>query len=210
MAFDNFEEFFLAYKLQAENGCYSWSALDRAIMGVCSARPLHEDVGEVYAKIRIINRAYLANLQFGTQDAEWKLAEKFVECKVDHIIESVRPISNLTIKSLPILLDAHEALVNIAHQVTKKVQNSFVSKYLHFHFPDAVPIFDSYAYDAAWKLAEPPQSQFVLYDHRLNRDYGYYCGSILQIMAILSDYGVESPNLKLLDVILYGSRKGPT
>ncbi len=60
MAFDDLEKFCAAYtRLEAQGGSYSWSALDRAIIGVCEAMPRHTDTGEAYAKIRIINRAYL-------------------------------------------------------------------------------------------------------------------------------------------------------
>jgi hypothetical protein len=207
MQLDSLEKLCAAYKsLEADGGHYSWSALDRALIAVCATMPLHDNIDEVYAKVRIINRAYLANLQFGAANAEWKVAEAFIKGTPDAVFAPLRSSSQFSLEGLPILLNAHENLIDLAYQVTGKVQNSFVSKYLHFHFPATVPIFDNLAYNAAWNLAQPPYSQSELYDGRRNRDYGYFCGALLRIMHELQTHGVESPRLKLLDVLLYGNR----
>jgi hypothetical protein len=208
MPFKNMEKFCAAYKqLEAKGGLYSWTALDRALIGVCSATPHHVRVDEVFAKVAIINRTYRANLQLGARDAEWKVAEQFVnKGAADAIIAPLRRFSKFSSEALPSLLDSHEKLAKLVQKITKTVQNAFVSKYLHFHFPDTVPIFDSYSYNASWGLAPPPESEFGQYDQRLTRDYGYHCGALLQIIGQLRERGVESPKVKLLDVLLYGTR----
>ena len=92
-------------------------------------------------------------------------------------------------------------------KVANRVENSFISKYLHFHFPESVPIFDSYAYDVSWQLAAAPTSeQRACYDKRVNWKYAYHCGALLEIMSTLQKYGVKLPSLKLIDVLLYGTR----
>jgi hypothetical protein len=207
MSFKNIKKFCAAYKrLEADGGRYSWFGLDQALSHLCRTVPRHVSVNEVYAKIRIINRAYLANLQFGAKEAEWKVAQKFVMRDADVIMAPLRRSSKFSRDSLATLLNAHEQLVKLAFQVTKRKENSFVSKYLHFHFPDTVPIFDSKAYSAAWKLAKAPPEEFAQYDKRLNYDYAYYCGSLFQIIDALQACGVKSPRLKFVDVLLYGSR----
>jgi hypothetical protein len=165
--------------------------------------PLHTVPDEVYAKIRLINRAYLANLHLGTKGAEWKVSERFVAGDADAVITPLRSLSEFSAESLPALLNAHERLLKMARQVTGKVHNSFISKYLHFHCSEVVPIFDNYAYDAIWKLAHPPKSEYARYGGRVNQEYGYYCGAMLKVTRLLREDGVESPRLKLLDVLLY-------
>lgn len=207
MTSDALGRFCKQYKrLESDGASYSWSALDGALARVCSTMPSHTAAEEVYAKIRLINRAYLANLQFGTPNAEWKLAEKFVKGKADAVIAPLRSSRDFSAERLPKLLDAHEELVKLAAKVTGKVHNSFVSKYLHFHFPEAVPVFDNYAYDAVWRLAPAPESEYVRYENRVNCDYGCYCGSVLELMKLLRGRGIKSPSLKLLDILLYGMR----
>jgi hypothetical protein len=206
MPFRNIDDFCTAYqRLEAKAGMYSWAALDRALVNVCAASPLHVQVDEVSVKIAIINRMYRANLQYGAKDAERKVAEKFVKNHADAIVAPLRKSSNFSSKSLRYLLDAHEKLVDLTRQVTKKVHNSFLSKYLHFHFPSVVPIFDKYAYNASWELAPLPIAKYAQYDKRLNQDYACHCASLLQIMKELKDRDVKSPSVKLLDVLLYGA-----
>jgi len=207
MAKSAFDQFCQDYRrLESDSAAYSWSALDRALVHVCATTPLHTGTDEVYAKVRLINRAYLANLHFGTPDAEWKVAEKFVEGKADAVLDPLRSCCAFSPEALPQLLDSHEQFVKLTMQVTGKAHNSFVSKYLHFHCPEIVPVFDSYAYDAVWKVAQPPEAEFAHYEGRVNRDYGYYCGALLEVMKLLRDHGLKSPRLKLLDVLLYGTR----
>jgi len=207
MPFNTVDELCLAYKeLEANGGSYSWATLDRALVIVCTAMPRHVRVDEVSVKINIINRMYGANLHLGAKDAVQKVAEKFVEGDVDVIASALQQCSKFSSETLPPILDTHEKLVMLARQVTNRIENSFVSKYLHFHFPDTVPIFDSHAYKASWKVAPPPESEFADYNKRLSCDYGYHCGAILQIVAKLREYGVQAPKLKLLDVLLYGTR----
>ncbi len=203
-----FNEFCRAYKrLEANGGVYSWSGLDKALITLCQTNPRHVSRDDVYAKVRIINRAYLANLQFGVRGAEWEVAKKLVKEKADTMMAPLHQCSCFSVQTLPIVLGVHEKLVKLTHRVTKKLQNSFVSKYLHFHFPNAVPIFDKKAYEASWKLA-PAKSQLAKYDGCLNCDFCYHSHSILRIMNMLRKRRVNSPSLKLIDVLLYDPSEG--
>lgn len=204
MPFKDIEEFCASYKqLEMDGGAYAWAVLDRSLIGICSDLPLHVRVEEVFAKVAIINRTYRANLQCKIKDAEWKVAEKFVAEGADAIINPLRRFSKFSSDALLTVLESHEALLKLVRQVTQSVENSFVSKYLNFHFPDTVPLFDSNAYNASRKLAPLPESERTQYNQRLNRDYGFHCGALLQLIKSLD---VESPRVKLLDVLLYGDR----
>jgi len=200
------EKFCADYKrLEAKRDPYSWAALDRALGGVCADMPCHISVDEVFAKVAIINRTYRANLQLAAPEAEWKVAKQLVMARADRILDPLRRFSEFSCEALTTVLGSHEQLVKIAHKVTKRSQNSFISKYLHFHFPDVVPIFDSYSYDKTWTLAPLTEAEWAQYDRRLNRHYCFHCGSLLQIIDELQGRGVAAPSVKLLDVLLYGS-----
>ncbi len=211
MPFKSIEEFCNAYQRLEMSGWYEWAALDKMLVKVCSAAPDHKQVDEVFAKIAIINRTYRANLQLAASEAERKVAEQFVAGHVDKIIDPLHRISTFSSVVLSPLLDVHEKLAGLAGKITRKVNNSFVSKYLHFHFPRVVPIFDNISYANSWNLARvswedgsPPESEYRLYHRRKTCDYGYHCSALLRIIEELKGRKIAKPSPKLLDVLLYG------
>jgi hypothetical protein len=203
MAFD-LKSLCVTYVELERTGEYPWSALHRMLRQICVGSPCHENENEVYAKIRIINRTYLANLQFGVEEAERKVAQEFIRGNTDSIVAALGRYTQLNRETLPAVLRVHEQLVMLAHRATGKAANSFVSKYLHFHFPDVVPIYDSKAYDLAWKLAPVPESEWIKYKGLVNVDYCCYCPSVVEILSELQTCGVKAPQLELLDFLLYG------
>jgi len=178
-------------------------------VSLCADSPRHTSVKDVFAKVALINRGYRANLELGARDAEWKVAERFVKGRVDEIMAPLHKLSVFSAASLPVILDVHEQLARLASKVTARVENSFVSKYLHFHFVDLVPIFDRYAYERSWKLAPLPKADWPLYSRRKNYDYACHCASVLTVMNKLEEGGVKSPKLAIIDVLLYGDRADP-
>src|SRR5688500_10053396 len=92
---------------------YWWEPLDRPIFAVFAAYPQHDDVREVYAKVALVNRVYRANVQTGGEDAEWHIAERFVEQK-DRIASALNILERcerFSRDTLPVVMDGHELLV---------------------------------------------------------------------------------------------------
>jgi hypothetical protein len=196
-------EFVVRYRSIAEPGpCrdtyYWWHALDTILMEMCAVRPDHVNVSQVYAKVSIINRVYRANLHMGTDSPEWKVAEAFVENNADEVIAPLRRMRAFDNQTLATVSQCHGDLLNIAHRATNKHPISFCSKYLAFHFPSVVPIYDSLSRTNAQTLT---QGQKTTGDG----EYTDHCQRVLLLLKALGDEGIASPQLKLIDCILYGS-----
>jgi hypothetical protein len=183
---------------------YWWEALDRPIFRACSDSPQHLDAKEVFGKVALINRCYRANLHMGAKNAEWNLAGAMVKGRFDDVMERLQVVAGFSRDELPRILNAHEEFVRLAHDVTKRTENSFCAKYLSFHFPKSVPIFDSFAYNVSWQL-EKDHIPTGLYADNWNVDYGYHCEALLRLIDALHNEGVANPDLKRVDYILYSA-----
>lgn len=197
------DDFIKAY----EAAQYWWEPLDRPILAAFSAYPGHDDVGEVFAKIALVNRVYRANLQMGGKDSEWKVAERMVEQreKLNTMFVRLRSCERFCRDTLPCIMDAHEQLLPLAGSVTGRVENSFCSKYLSFHLPDSIPIFDRWAYRSSWKLMKKRLPR-GMYSGKSNIDYGYHCEAVICLIDALKSHLGHFPSLKLVDYILYSER----
>jgi len=188
---------------------YYFKHIDQAILTACRKNPDHNDESEVFAKIALVNRIYRANLDRylvrAGKDSEWRLAERFVHEKIDNKLLPLKDIRRFNRNSIDTIVQTHEKLIKVTYSITKKTQNSFCSKYLSFHFPKIVPIFDSYSYTASWNLVGR-QVKATRFDENRNYDYGYHCEAILLLVEVLLRSGIKNPDLKLVDCVLYGER----
>ena len=196
--------------IQADkNVDYYFRSLDEAILYACRKNPYHNNEEEVFAKIALVNRVYGANLYRylgrAGKEAEWRLAERFVQEKLDNKLLPLKDIRRFNRNSIDTIVQTHEKLVKVTYSITKKVQNSFCSKYLSFHFPKIIPIFDSYSYAASWNLVRK-QVKATRFDESWNYDYGYHCEAVLLLVEALLRSGIKNPDLKLVDCVLYGER----
>jgi hypothetical protein len=178
---------------------YWWIPLDRPILTACKNSPANSDYCEVYAKVALVNRMYSAQLgrgRMGKYDAEDRVSKSLCKSDIDKFVKPLLGLNVLTKAILPKVLKCHDRLVTIVHRATRKYELSFSSKYLSFHVPQVVPIFDSRAGWTARKIL-PDNSDF--------RGYGAYekhCRRILALMDFLVKKKIK-PNLKIIDYVLY-------
>ncbi|MCE9637138.1 MAG: hypothetical protein K8T90_15645 [Planctomycetes bacterium] len=178
---------------------YWWHALDEPILELCSRHPEHTDPRIVFGKIALVNRAYRANVQMGTRNAEWKLAEAFVVAGVDAALDPLRAHDRLTAEARPDLFTAHARLVAVARDATGRVTESFCSKYLSFHFPQTAPLFDGIAEQTAKRLPLADPGPITAPNAR----YRAHCHRVLELIEGLRASGVADPDVKRLDYVLY-------
>ncbi len=197
-------KFCKAYKSLEKNDTYVWKVLDKALLDICKEYPDHTSIDEVFSKVALINRTYRANLHFAGKNVETRVAEAFVNHNLDAVFAPLHRLSSLTTENLHALVKVHGHVVTIVQKVTKRIYNSFVSKYMYFHFPNIVPIFDQYAYNESWRLFPLSKKEWPTWDELINCDYGFHCASVVGLLDELKANGVESPNLKLIDILLYG------
>ena len=114
---------------------------------MCAERPLHADFDTIQSKFALIGRYYGASLERQVRSAvpTKEVVDAIRQSNLDEQIERLKTIDRPTQDNLGILLDAHQYLTNFLESVTGVRKTSLASKYLNFHAPRSVFIFDSKA-----------------------------------------------------------------
>ena len=129
---------------------------------MCREKPRHKDIDTVKSKLWLIGRAYSAAIerkagsQFKIDDA----ANILINSEIDTHINRLLKINRIDDKNLELLLQAHKALTDSLKEATGIDKRSLASKYLHFHAPKAVFIYDSIANSKIRLLLNPLQRRF--------------------------------------------------
>ena len=137
---------------------------------MCSERPLHDDIDTITSKFWIIGRAYSAAIE-RKAGKEFKIesaAALIKDSEIDVHISKLKNIDRPTQENLGILLTAHKYLTDVLKSSTGIEKRSLVSKYLHFHAPRAVFIYDSVANNRVRKILASSKLRFALqreHDH---------------------------------------------
>lgn len=215
MKLKHVKDFIRAY----ENVCndredyYYSEPLDQAILRACRKNPNHHSRNNVFAKIALVNRTYRANLgrYLGSAEKypEWQLAKIFIQKDIDGLLSPLKHIRCFNRSSIDKIVQAHEKLVEVTYLVTNKAENSFCSKYLRFHFPKIIPIYDRFSYVASWSLVGKEVKAArgaTRFDDNKNCEYGYHCEAVLLLLEALLKKGIKDPDLRLVDCVLYGER----
>jgi hypothetical protein len=178
---------------------YWWIPLDRPILSACKDHPGHTDACEVYAKVALVNRMYSAQLGRGKvkkYKAEDDVAAALHTSDIDTFIEPLFDLDTLTEPDVPKVVECHGRLVKIIRKGATNDALSFASKYLSFHVPRVVPLFDSRASSTARRILKG-RSGF--------RGYGPFekhCRRILALMGLLMQERIK-PDVKMIDYVLY-------
>jgi hypothetical protein len=171
--------------------------LDQIILRACSNQRDHTDTAEVYAKVALVNRMYNAKL---THDKEWKVANAFVEGdgngNADSILTPLYQLKGFNARTLVRIVTGHANLVRLVKQAIGVNANVFCSKYLSFHLPQTVPIFDSKSKETSEELIPSLAGDG-------EAEYEMHCRRILRLCNDLRREGIERPDLKAMDYILY-------
>ena len=116
----------------------------------CRHRPGHRSLADVYPKVAIINRVYAAGLSRSFKapsgGAEMAVTDGLIRL-ADLIEQSLKDLAGRQFdrQSAARVVELHGKVAKGLLPYTDNTwQQSFVSKYLHFHC-DIIPIYDSYA-----------------------------------------------------------------
>ena len=120
---------------------------------MCESQPLHNDVGIIHGKIWLIGHAYSASVSRtkevqsfeGVDFIKEVVAPKIKSSDIDNWILGIKDIERLTLDNYERVLYVHHKLINVLEDVTGHSKRSLASKYLHFHLPQSVFIYDSIA-----------------------------------------------------------------
>ena len=189
-----------AYK--RTGGKYSFKYLDEAIYGLCKKYPAHLNEEQVFAKIVLVNNVYRTNIHMSKSEAEWKLAGYYVKEKIDKYLSPLKDIKQFNQDTSEKIINTHGELMRITKRALGRNEVSFCSKYLNFHFPNIIPIYDSRANKSVWEYIGNSLNHLD-YEDNINAEYAYYCAAILEMIDVLKKCGVRKPSLKIIDVLLY-------
>jgi len=119
---------------------------------MCANQPRHDDRNIVYSKLWIIGRAYSATIERGAPRGFniMQTVDLIVEnnLNIDQQIAGIANILRPEMDDIPnilIVLQAHKYFTDMLHATTGLYKRSLASKYLHFHSPQSVFIFDAFA-----------------------------------------------------------------
>ena len=120
---------------------------------MCEEHPSHNDIGVIHGKIWLIGHAYSASVVRTKEVQKFEgsnfirdvVAPKLKNSDLDKWISEVKDIERLTLDNYERVLDIHNKFVKLLQEVTGHSKRSLASKYLHFHLPQSVLIYDSIA-----------------------------------------------------------------
>ncbi len=128
----------------------AWGVGNEALYALCRKYPEHHRVDEIVAKVWLIGRTYAAAIE--RQRAAGKSSgDDFYVDRVGPMIRSARidrwlkPLRALRRPDAARVVPAHARLTELFRQISGTEKHSLASKYLHFHLPKAVYIFDERA-----------------------------------------------------------------
>ena len=179
--------------------------MNRALEDACQKNRDHGDPAQVYMKVRLINRAYSANLEQNrkVQWPEWEVAKALAKSAAP-IMHGVSGLRKLERPTLWPVVNAHYELMKIARRATRTWTVSFCSKYLSFHFPQTAPIYDAKSVQSAKALLPSLEAEVI--DPKVREyDYGKHCSRVLALLGRLREAGVKSPRLRIVDYVLYSA-----
>jgi hypothetical protein len=185
-----------------------WLFANEVLYNLCKEHPSHDDVSKIIAKIWLIGRSYAAPIERGR--ASLGSSEDFYTNSVGPVLRDSE-IDKLICEakgktpdefSLQQLIDAHGALTETFKKISNMNNRSLASKYLHFHLPEFVYIYDSRANVAIKKLNKMfgvPERKFEGGD----AEYRCFSEKCLNVQTQIDrSYGVTLTPRKLDNLLL--------
>ena len=111
---------------------------------MCKEKSLHVDHDIVHGKLWLIGRSYAAAIERGAKkNAMERAIDMLLESDIDKGIASARKIKRVESENISEMLELHGYMTSLLGKATGMQKRSLASKYLHFHAPNAVFIYDS-------------------------------------------------------------------
>jgi hypothetical protein len=198
----------------------NWKVVDDELYELCSRRGRHDDFNDVYPKVAIVGRVYMAGVSraWGGErdpdhnpeaetDPEAETARALIEEEQAGLIEE----GLQRLEGHPFNQQVAGEIVELHRDVTKAISHrsvhsltSFVSKYLHFH-SRIVPIYDSRAEAAIGKLVDRRSPSVREARTALPKELATY-RSFVAAFVVLHEQATKTglkPTVKELDHLLW-------
>lgn len=193
-----------------------WDWGNSVLYDMCRSNPDHKSTTKALGKIWIIGRSYSAAIERGAGKhreesidfyAE-KVAPMLVNSDIDKWIRKLNKIERITNENVDALLEIHSSFVEEIESITDKKKRSLASKYLHFHAPNAVFIYDSIANREIRSILSERQSQFA-YKKGYDDTYSQFVARCLYLRdKVIEPKLGKKVSPRFLDKVLLSSASG--
>lgn len=187
-----------------------WDLGNKILYDLCKKYPKHTEVDEIFAKIWLIGRSYSvaierrkSNRDISNDEFYKKVCNTIKQNKIDKKLDKLKSLSKYNEETIKIILEVYEDINKIFKELTGINKTSLISKYLHFHFPEIVPIYDSRAKKSISILISK-NDDFKKKDSKNTKkgEYERFCYKILWILEEMRKTSKKNISLRDLDKYL--------
>jgi len=161
---------------------------------MCKENPLHQENDVIFSKVWLIGRSYAVAVERNKD----KISQEEIYQQISQpgrwtsLERQIGQLSGKTvfndINTLRQALSLHKALTDLFHAITRQHKRSLASKYLHFHCPESVYIYDSEVNAEINRIIKrPPWMLPGDYDDEYKR---YAMKAFLLANEVYSRYGI--------------------
>ena len=131
------------------------------------------------------------------------VAPAIIGSEIDNTLNELRQFGSIDRSSIANVLDAHNHLMSTLNRITGQNKRSLASKYLHFHVPELIYIYDSVA-NAALIRINPKYHVRSKVSSDFDAAYAAFAFRLLDLQeGIEATYG-ERLTPRQLDRLLWG------
>jgi hypothetical protein len=137
----------------------AWDLGNQTLYDLCRKHPDHGSVDVIVAKMWLIGRSYASSIE-RRRDSQSASGDDFYldtvgpKIKRAGIYTWFDALRELSRPNLSVVVPVHKRLTDMFREISGLEMRSLASKYLHFHFPRAVYIYDERA-SSAIRLIRP-------------------------------------------------------
>ncbi len=137
----------------------AWDLGNQTLYDLCRKHPDHRSVNVIVAKMWLIGRSYASSIERRRDSQSVKgddfyldtVGPRMKRAGIDAWFDAVRGLRR---PDLSVVVPVHKRLTDVFGEISGLEMRSLASKYLHFHFPRAVYIYDERA-GRAIRLMKP-------------------------------------------------------
>lgn len=181
----------------ATPGNHRWAFGNSVLYDMCRTYPLHNDPDIVVGKIWLIGRSYAAAVErrktgdgIDNDDFYYDVvAPAILEIggELDARITAINAHPNICEETIDEVLQLHKFLMDRLLEITELEKRSLTSKYLHFHCPNMVYIYDSRACIRARQLVSKDGTRFSKHKSKdVDAEYTDFCVRILELQEYIA------------------------
>lgn len=189
-----------------------WEYGNSVLYRMCEEEPDHKQIDVIVGKIWLIGRSYAAAIErrknavvVGDDFYYDVVAPKLLDIgpELDDRITRLRKSKGLIRDEIKLVLSTHKFLIDIFYELTGLEKRSLASKYLHFHCPEKLFIYDSRVRVAIKKLVKRPDKGILTNVSDYDPEYGDFVCRMLELQEYLDEqFGVYELPRKLDSFLL--------